>query len=161
MPILCSFLLSLCPFREGLSMETLVDSGGRVCTGLQYFSEAVHSSASHYLCVVLRAHLAVRVQHILAIAVAIAVQERSNGRSHCRQNSFSARTPALHETCCPGQSCCWMIQVCPGAVALSGLSVKQQIGWLSHIWIASLVILAKSALDSGQLLNRYCCIFYL
>lgn len=98
-------------------METLVGSGRGVCTGLQYFPEAAYSSVSRHHCAVLRAHLAVRAQCIIAIAV----QERGSAQSHCKQNSLSARTPALHETCCPGQSCSWMIWVCPGALALSEL----------------------------------------
>lgn len=39
----------------------------------------------------------------------------------------------MHETCCPGQSCLWTIQVCPGALALSELQGSSI--WMS-LWLS-------------------------
>lgn len=143
-------------------METLVDSGVRVCTGLQYFPEAASSSASRYCCVVLQAHLAVRVQRILPIAVAVAVQVRSSGRLRCLQT----KQPLCKDSCLARDllSRPELLLDDPDLPRGSGTrwaSVKQQIDWVSHICISCLVIWAKSDLESGQLLNTYCCIFYL
>lgn len=153
--VLCSSLLSLCQFGEGLLMETLVDSGGRVCTGLQYFRGAAYSSVSHFHCLVLWAHLAVGVQRILAIAV----QERSSDWSHCLQ---------MKQPLCKDSCLAWRPAAQAGAA--SGQSRSAQGQWHSLDFSESadrlaqphldifLVMLAKSALESGQLSSTCCCI---
>lgn len=110
-------------------------SGGRVCTVLCCFPGAAYSSASHSPShwEALSAGLAVRIKWAQAAVAECSV---------CKQNSLFARTPALHETCCPGKSCLWTIQVCLGALAPSEL---QATIWMSF-WL------------SWQSLSLRCCL---
>lgn len=66
--------------------------------------------------------------------------------SVCKQNRLSARTPVWHETCCPGKSCFWTIQVCPGALALSELQGSSI--WMSF-WLSWQSLSLKSCLHTA------------
>lgn len=114
-------------------MEAPVHSGVRVCTVLCCIPGAPYSSASHSHShwEAVHAGLAVRIKWAQATVAECSV---------CKQNSLFARTPALHETCCPARSCLWTIQ---GALALSELQASSI--WM-YFWL------------SWQSLSLKCCL---
>lgn len=116
---------------------------------LWYFPRASFSSASHSHWEALPAGLAVRMK----CTQALAGLEQQWLSAVCKRNSLSARTPALHETCCPGKSCLWTIQICPGPLAVSELLGSSI--WMSF-WLSWQSLSLKSCLQTAAFTDCSC-----